>query len=102
MKAFGLLAKFKGLRGTPLDPFGKTEERKTERALISEYADTMTDIAGKLTPENLALAVEIASVPEHIRGFGHVKERHLKTAKAERESLLDRFEKGDVETLAAE
>ncbi|MZR32186.1 indolepyruvate ferredoxin oxidoreductase family protein [Sneathiella litorea] len=102
MKAFGLLAKFKGLRGTPLDPFGKTEERKMERALISEYADTMTDIAAKLTKDNLALAVEIASVPEHIRGFGHVKEQHLKTAKAERESLLDRFEKGDVETLAAE
>ncbi|MBO0333380.1 indolepyruvate ferredoxin oxidoreductase family protein [Sneathiella sp. CAU 1612] len=102
MKAFGLLAKFKGLRGTPLDPFGKTEERKTERALITEYADTMTEIAAKLTKDNLALAVEIASVPEHIRGFGHVKEQHLKTAKAERESLLDRFEKGDVETLAAE
>ena len=62
----------------------------------------MTDIAAKLTKDNLALAVEIASVPEHIRGFGHVKEQHLKTAKAERESLLDRFEKGDVETLAAE
>ncbi|MDF2368357.1 indolepyruvate ferredoxin oxidoreductase family protein [Sneathiella sp.] len=102
MKAFSLLAKFKSLRGTPLDPFGKTEERKAERALITEYADTMTDIAGKLTSENLALAVEIASVPEHIRGYGHVKEQHLKTAKAERESLLDRFEKGDVETLAAE
>ena len=102
MKAFGLLAKFKGLRGTPLDPFGKTEERKTERALITEYADTMTDIAAKLTKNNLALAVEIASVPEHIRGFGHVKEQHLKTAKAERENLLDRFEKGDVEALAAE
>lgn len=102
MKAFGLLAKFKGLRGTPLDPFGKTEERKAERALITEYAETMTDIAAKLTKDNLALAVEIASVPEHIRGFGHVKEQHLKTAKAERESLLERFEKGDVETLAAE
>ena len=102
MKAFGLLAKFKALRGTPLDPFGKTEERKAERALIGEYEATMTDIAGKLTRENLPLAVEIASVPEHIRGFGHVKERHLKTAKAERESLLDRFEKGDVEPLAAE
>ncbi len=102
MRAFGLLAKFKGLRGTPFDPFGKTEERKTERALITEYAETMTDIASKLTAENIALAVEIASVPEHIRGFGHVKEQHLKTAKAERESLIDRFEKGDVETLAAE
>ena len=102
MRAFGVLAKFKGLRGTALDPFGKSEERKAERALIKEYADTMTDIAAKLTKENLALAVEIASVPEHIRGFGHVKEQHLKTAKAERESLLDRFEKGDTQPLAAE
>ncbi|MEX1036783.1 MAG: indolepyruvate ferredoxin oxidoreductase family protein [Sneathiella sp.] len=102
MTAFGLLAKFRFLRGTPLDPFGRTEERKLERALITEYEGTMTEIAAKLTSETLALAVEIASVPEHIRGFGHVKERHLKTAKAERESLLARFESGDVETLAAE
>ncbi len=102
MKAFGLLAKFKFLRGSALDPFGKTEERKAERALISEYEATMTELCGCLTKDNLSLAVEIASVPEHIRGFGHVKEQHLTAARAERQSLLERFKKGDVEPLAAE
>ncbi|MFC4272490.1 indolepyruvate ferredoxin oxidoreductase family protein [Sneathiella chungangensis] len=102
MKAFGLLAKFKFLRGSALDPFGKTEERKAERALIGEYEATMTELCGSLTKDNLSLAVEIASVPEHIRGFGHVKEQHLTAARAERQSLLERFKKGDVEPLAAE
>lgn len=102
MKAFGLLAKFKFLRGSALDPFGKTEERKAERALISEYEATMTELCGSLTKDNLSLAVEIASVPEHIRGFGHVKEQHLTAARAERQSLLERFKNGDVEPLAAE
>ena len=102
MTAFGMLAKLKGLRGTPLDPFGRTAERRAERALIGEYEKTLTEIAEKLTRENHALAVEIASVPEHIRGYGHVKERHLAAAKAERQSLLSRFEAGDVDALAAE
>ncbi|WP_373084951.1 indolepyruvate ferredoxin oxidoreductase family protein, partial [Sneathiella sp.] len=67
MKAFGVLAKFKGLRGTPLDPFGKTAERQAERALVGEYETTMRDLCDKLTADNLPLAVEIAEIPEHIR-----------------------------------
>ncbi|HEU4852322.1 MAG TPA: indolepyruvate ferredoxin oxidoreductase family protein, partial [Telluria sp.] len=88
MNAFGLMAKFKGLRGTPLDIFGYTDERKMERALISAYRDTVASLLPTLSPENLAQAVAIASIPEEIRGFGHVKERHLKAAKAKEASLL--------------
>ncbi len=102
MKAFGILAKFKILRGTSLDPFGRTAERKAEVALIHEYEETFNELLEKLTPENLSLAVEIAEVPEHIRGYGHVKEQHMQAATAERAGLLQRFRNNDLESLAAE
>ncbi|MES2128040.1 MAG: indolepyruvate ferredoxin oxidoreductase family protein [Pseudomonadota bacterium] len=91
MKAFGVLAKFKGLRGTALDIFGYTAERKMERALIGEYRDTVGGLLPKLTSDNLAQAVAIASIPEDIRGYGHVKERHLKAAKEKEATLLAAF-----------
>ncbi|SEO45357.1 indolepyruvate ferredoxin oxidoreductase [Duganella sp. CF517] len=91
MKAFGVLAKFKGLRGTALDVFGYTAERKMERALIGEYRQTVASLLPKLTAENLAQAVAIASIPEDIRGYGHVKERHLKSAKQKEATLLAAF-----------
>ena len=91
MRAFGLLAKLKGLRGTALDIFGGAEERRTERALVTEYAATMGQLLEKLAPANHALAVEIASVPETIRGYGHVKMRHLKQAEKLRAELLAKF-----------
>ncbi|WP_395403473.1 indolepyruvate ferredoxin oxidoreductase family protein [Pseudoduganella sp. UC29_106] len=91
MKAFGVLAKFKGLRGTALDIFGYTEERKMERALIGEYRDTIAALLPKLTAENHATAVAIARIPEDIRGYGHVKERHLKAAKQKEAALLATF-----------
>jgi indolepyruvate ferredoxin oxidoreductase len=94
MGAFRLLAKLKGLRGGRLDPFGYTHERRTERQLIGDYHALVGEIAGKLTAANLPLAVALASVPEKIRGFGHVKERHLKQAKAEEADLLARFRAG--------
>ncbi|MEV4779643.1 indolepyruvate ferredoxin oxidoreductase family protein [Burkholderia sp. LMU1-1-1.1] len=93
MKAFGVLAKFKGLRGTALDVFGYTAERKMERALIGEYRQTVASLLPKLTAENLAQAVAIASIPEDIRGYGHVKERHLKSAKQKEATLLAAFGK---------
>jgi indolepyruvate ferredoxin oxidoreductase len=93
MGAFRLLAKFKFLRGTIFDPFGRSEERKRERALIGEYRSTIERLLPKLAPENLVAAAEIASIPEHIRGYGHVKERHLAKAKAEEARLLSAFEK---------
>ena len=93
MKAFGVLARFKGLRGTALDVFGYTEERKMERALIGEYRNTISSLLPKLTAENLPQAVAIASIPEDIRGYGHVKERHLKAAKQKEATLLANFGK---------
>ena len=90
-RAFGVLTKMKGLRGTALDPFGKTEERRTERALIQEYRACIDELLAGLTPERLPLAVEIASIPEGIRGYGHVKERHLKAARTKWDALLQRW-----------
>jgi indolepyruvate ferredoxin oxidoreductase len=86
--AFRLLAKLRFLRGGAFDVFGRTAERRTERALIAEYEATVGELAAGLRPDNHALAVEIASVPEHIRGYGHVKERHMATAAKQRLDLL--------------
>ena len=88
LSAFGLLAKFKGLRGGALDFFGKTEERRTERALIGEYEACITELLQGLTAERLAQAVEIARIPEEIRGYGHVKERHLAAARPKWAALM--------------
>jgi indolepyruvate ferredoxin oxidoreductase len=86
--AFGVLAKLKGLRGTPFDIFGRTEERKTERALIGEYRASIEEVLKSLSPTNHATAVEIARIPEQIKGFGHVKERHLKAARQNWSALM--------------
>jgi indolepyruvate ferredoxin oxidoreductase len=80
--AFGVLAKFKGLRGTWLDPFGHSAERRAERSLIGEYRNRIEMALARLTPAEHATAVAIAEVPEQIRGYGHVKERSLATARA--------------------
>jgi indolepyruvate ferredoxin oxidoreductase len=91
MVAFRILAKLKGLRGTPLDIFGLSEERKTERRLIVQYEAVVAEMLERLDRENLNLAVEIASVPEHIRGFGHVKRRYLGEAKKKEAALIAAF-----------
>jgi indolepyruvate ferredoxin oxidoreductase len=101
MKAFGVLAKLKGLRGSALDPFGHTAERKMERALIQAYRATVDGLLPRLTAENLAQAVAIASIPEDIRGFGHVKERHLDAAKRKEAALVSAFHAGAGVTRAA-
>jgi indolepyruvate ferredoxin oxidoreductase len=76
-RALPWLAKLKALRGTALDPFGGTAERRTERALIAEYRATVEELLAGLSLDQLAQAVEIARLSEDIRGYGHVKERHL-------------------------
>ncbi len=91
MRVFGVLAKMRRFRGTGLDFFGRSEERKMERALIGEYEAVVAEIIAKLTPQNHATAVDLASVPEHIRGYGHVKLAHLKTAKTREGVLLAQF-----------
>ncbi|TXJ13966.1 MAG: indolepyruvate ferredoxin oxidoreductase family protein, partial [Alicycliphilus sp.] len=90
-RAMGLLAQCKGLRGTALDPFGKTEERRTERALIQEYRACVDELLAGLSPERLALAVQVASIPEDIRGYGHVKQRHLQAARGKWAELMQRW-----------
>ena len=92
--AFGVLAKMKGLRGTALDIFGKTEERRMERALIAEYRACIDELLSRLSADNLALAVEIARIPEEIRGYGHVKERHLKAARPKWDGLMAQWRAG--------
>ncbi|MFM2042745.1 MAG: hypothetical protein RLY86_1321 [Pseudomonadota bacterium] len=102
LHAFRLLARFKGLRGTRLDPFGWTEERRMERRLIGEYRAMVEGLLPTLSPANHATAVALARVPEKIRGFGHVKERHLEKAKAEEASLLARYHSPAPVARAAE
>jgi indolepyruvate ferredoxin oxidoreductase len=91
MTAFRVLAKLRGLRGTPLDLFNRTAERRVERALIGEYEGLVTELLAQLAPHNHTLAIELAQIPEHIRGYGHVKARHVKAAKAKEAELLAAF-----------
>jgi indolepyruvate ferredoxin oxidoreductase len=91
MTAFGVLAKLKVLRGTVFDVFGRTEERRTERLLIAEYEQLVDEVLGALAADNHAAAVELAGIPEEIRGYGHVKARHLERARARQAELLARF-----------
>jgi indolepyruvate ferredoxin oxidoreductase len=88
LPAFGLLARLKGLRGTWLDIFGRTAERKMERRLIEEYAATIDTLASGLAPENHRLAVAIAAIPDGIRGFGHIKDKSVAEARARQAELL--------------
>ncbi|MEN3292970.1 MAG: indolepyruvate ferredoxin oxidoreductase, partial [Burkholderiales bacterium] len=91
MPAFGVLAKLKFLRGTAFDVFGHTAERKTERALIQQYRQTISSLLPRLTADNLSKAVAIASIPEDVRGFGHIKERNLNAAREREAALLAQF-----------
>ena len=91
MGAFRVLARMKGLRGTAFDVFGRTAERKLERALIADYESLIDELLPRLGAHNHTLAVELASIPEHIRGYGHVKERHLEAAKAKEAELIAAF-----------
>ncbi|GAC1408530.1 MAG: indolepyruvate ferredoxin oxidoreductase family protein [Burkholderiaceae bacterium] len=88
MKAFGILAKCKQLRGTALDPFGYTAERREERRLITHYRDTLMRLLPCLAASTLPTLVAVASIPEDIRGFGHVKARHLAAARGKEAALL--------------
>jgi indolepyruvate ferredoxin oxidoreductase len=98
---FHVLAKLKGLRGTMLDIFGHTAERKAERKLIADYEAMLGEVLAQLTPDNHHVAVGLAAIPEKIRGFGHVKMRHLAAAKADEAALLEQFRTGPTPLLKA-
>lgn len=86
--AFRWLARLKFLRGTAFDPFGRTAERRMERQLVEDYFATIERLLQKLDGGNVGLAAQIASIPDQIRGYGHVKEAHLHTARAREAELL--------------
>ena len=88
LKAMAVLARFKGLRGTALDPFGYSRERREERRLIAEYEAALDEIVERLSPDTVSTAVGLASLPEHIRGFGPVKARHVAQVAERRTALL--------------
>jgi len=101
LAVFGLLAKAKFLRGTVLDPFGYAAERKTERQLVRDYETLLDELLAGLASDNHHLAVGLAAIPEKIRGFGHVKLRHLAAAKADEAALLEQFRAGGAPLLKA-
>jgi indolepyruvate ferredoxin oxidoreductase len=86
-----LLAKGRFLRGTPFDPFGRTEHRRLERQLVADYERLVDELLGGLGPANRDLAVEIADMPEHVRGFEMVKETQLETAREKQREQLEAF-----------
>ena len=90
--AFAVLAPLKVLRGTSLDVFGYTEERRHERAIIGEYQSAIEAMLPKLDADNREAAVTFAKVPEHIRGYGHVKARHLQAARLQWDAALQAFQ----------
>jgi indolepyruvate ferredoxin oxidoreductase len=98
---FKVLARLRGLRGTPLDVFGRTEERRTERALIGEYRASIEQVLAGLAAGNHALALEIAAIPDQIRGFGHVKERNLVAARERWQALMQRWSAPQPQRQAA-
>ena len=105
LAAFKVLARLKGLRGTALDVFGRTEERRTERALITDYRSSLEEVLAGLTSHageaRYASALEIARIPEQIRGFGHVKERNLQAARQNWASLQAQFRRPQVSQKVA-
>jgi indolepyruvate ferredoxin oxidoreductase len=99
LTAFSVLAKMKWARGTAFDIFGRTEERRTERQLITDYETLVADMAGTLNASNYAVALKLASLPEQLRGFGHVKEKHLKLMNAQWSLLRQEYANPTVQLV---
>ena len=99
---FKLLAGMKKLRGTRLDLFGYTAERKRERALIGDFERLMDEVLTGLTRDTHGHAVALASLPQQVRGFGHVKMYNLEKAKAREGELLEAFRHPEPHRTAAE
>ena len=95
LRVFRLLARLKSLRGTPLDPFGYTKERRMERELIRDYERDMIWALDHLSDTTLTDIIALASLPDDIRGFGPVKEAAVRKSRAERQALLDRISQPD-------
>ena len=100
LTAFRILARMKRIRGTAFDVFGKTQERRQERALIRDYFEMLDEFTQTLTSPRLAIALELASLPADIRGFGHVKERNLHEVLKRRAQLLQAYRDPEPAVLA--
>jgi indolepyruvate ferredoxin oxidoreductase len=101
LSAFRFLSRLRTLRGTPIDIFGRTPERRAERALPAEYRDSMEQVIASLDAANHSLALEIARIPEQIKGFGHVKERNLTAARDQWQQLMGQWRQPPGERRAA-
>jgi indolepyruvate ferredoxin oxidoreductase len=86
-----VMARLRFLRGTPFDPFGYMRDRRTERQLIEHYKETIGQLLPSLSPRTIGLAIQIASLPEIIRGFGHVKHANVARARQEETRLLREY-----------
>jgi indolepyruvate ferredoxin oxidoreductase len=93
---FRVLQHGKYLRGTPLDPFGRQQERRMERALIKQYIGDLRAVTAALRPDKLDVAVAIAQLPDMIRGFGPVKDANRLEAERERGTLLGKLTSAPV------
>ena len=96
LPAFRLLAKLRSLRGTPLDIFGYTAERRQERADIADYLALLDEVLPKLAEDNYPLVAELAALPLQLRGFGHVKDRNRDQLAPRRERLLAQLRGGGM------
>ena len=101
MTLLRVLARFKFLRGSVLDPFARSIDRKLERKLISDYEMMLREIVENLKVENHALAVQIASYPEQIRGYGHIKRRHVAVCSKSVAEQLSKFREDSAARQAA-
>jgi indolepyruvate ferredoxin oxidoreductase len=99
---FGLLAKGKRFRGTALDVFGYTAERKLERRMIAEYETLLGELGAGLTPANHRTAVQLAGLALEVKGFGHIKHKAYDLAKQREAGLLAEFRNPSPALKAAE
>jgi indolepyruvate ferredoxin oxidoreductase len=102
LRALGVVKRFKALRGTPLDPFGWTAERRMERRMIADYRAEIARLNDRLSSDTLETAVEIARLPQSVRGFGHVKQSAAEAAAARRAALLALLHAPSLQRHAAE
>jgi indolepyruvate ferredoxin oxidoreductase len=101
LQGFKLLAKFKGVRNTWLDPFGHTRERKVERRWLANYEAILDEVLAGLNSERLPLAQALTALPNSVRGFGPVKDRFLASAEQRQAQLLDEWRNGPAEPVEA-
>jgi len=100
LRVMKTLSRLRWLRGTAFDPFGYTSERRAERQRIIDYETIVDELSRELHHDNHALATEIASLPDGIRGYGHIKQQHLDEVDRVRADLLSRWRQDEKKAVA--